>query len=419
MAKALRIAYIAPRIGELSTTFVYRDIEGLRAQGVEVAVFSVQRPDEGVLSDEARPFIEETQYLYDHGAAAFLAAVLRQALRRPARFARTLGACLHDVVFAETPRLVDRPKFVWHFLAGCLLAERLDAAGAEHIHCNFAHTPVGIAMYAALLLGIPFSFLCHAHDIFVHAAAMREKVARSAFGMCSSRYNVRFLADTKGCDASKLDVMRTGVDLNRFACRAPKPPSKTYRFLSVGRLVEKKGFPVFFDALALLAKQGRDFQADVVGGGPTEQALREHIERLGLADRIHLVGPQPQERVRRYYDEADAFVLACLEAGNRDMDGTPIVLIEAMALGVPVISTPVSGNPELIDSGYSGLLVAPGDAAALAGAMEALMDDSEYARRLVENARAAVESGFGLESNIACLVKAIEKAVAAGQSPRP
>ncbi len=407
----LRIAYIAPRIGELSTTFVYRDIEGLRARGVEVAVFSVQRPDGSVLSEEARPFIEETQYLYDHGVTAFLSAAFRQALHRPGRFLRTLGACLHDVVCAKTPRLADRPKFLWHFLAGCLLAERLDAADAMHIHCNFAHTPVGIAMYAALLRGIPFSFLCHAHDIFVHAAAMREKVARAAFGMCSSRYNVRFLADTKGCDGAKLDVMRTGLDLHRFAFRAPKPSSKPFRFLSVGRLVEKKGFPLFFDALALLAQRGRDFQADVVGGGPMESVLRKQVERLGLADRIHLAGPQPQERVRQYYDEADAFVLACLEAGNRDMDGTPIVLIEAMALGVPVISTPVSGNPELIDSGSSGVLVPPGDAGALAEAMERLMDDPEQTRRLAENARRTIESGFDLDSNIARLVRAIEKAI--------
>lgn len=413
MPKPARIAYMAPQIGALSTTFVYRDIEGLRAQGVEVVVFSVQRPDNTILSGEARPFIEETQYLYDHGTPAFLAAALRQAFRRPLRFTRTLGACLHDLVFAETPRPVDRPKFVWHFLAGCLLAERLDAAGATHIHCNFAHTPVGIAMYAALLRGIPFSFLCHAHDIFVHATAMREKTARAAFGMCSSRFNLRFLTDIKGCDEAKLDVMRTGLDLRRFAFRDPKPSFRPYRFLSVGRLVEKKGFPVFLDALALLAQRGRDFQADVVGGGPIEPALRAQIERLGLADRVRLAGPQPQERVRLYYDDADAFVLACLEAGDRDMDGTPIVLIEAMALGVPVISTPVSGNPELITDGTSGLLVTPGDAGALAEAMEQLMDNPELARHLAGGARHAIESGFDLDSNIARLVAAITKAAQA------
>jgi glycosyltransferase involved in cell wall biosynthesis len=178
-------------------------------------------------------------------------------------------------------------------------------------------------------------------------------------------------------------------------------------------LVEKKGFPVFLDALALLAQRGRDFQADVVGGGPIEPALRAQIERLGLADRVRLAGPQPQERVRRYYDDADAFVLACLEAGDHDMDGTPIVLIEAMALGVPVISTPVSGNPELITDGTSGLLVTPGDAGALADAMEQLMDNPDLARRLAENARHAIESGFDLDSNIARLVAAIKKATQA------
>ena len=410
MPNPVRIAYIAPQIGALSTTFVYRDIEGLRAQGRQVTVFSVQRPDESVLSEEARPFIAETQYLYDHGAAAFLAAALRQAVRRPFRFLRTLAAAMHDVLRAETPRLADRPKFLWHFLAGCLLAERLDADSVGHIHCNFAHTPVGIAMYAAMLRGIPFSFLCHAHDIFVHAAALREKVDRAAFGMCSSRYNVRFLAETKGCDAAKLDVMRTGLDLNRFAFREDRPPSQPYRFLSVGRLVEKKGFAVFLDALALLAARGRDFRADIVGGGPLDRALRDQVERLGLADRVRLAGPQPQERVRQYYAESDAFVLACLEAGNRDMDGTPIVLIEAMALGLPVISTPVSGNPELITDGVSGLFAPPGDAAALARAMERLMDEPATARGLAEQARATVESGFDLDANITRLVQAIDRA---------
>ena len=142
-----------------------------------------------------------------------------------------------------------------------------------------------------------------------------------------------------------------------------------------------------------------------------EQGLREHVNYVGLADRVTLTGPLPQEQVRLHYDEADAFVLACLEAGNRDMDGTPIVLIEAMALGVPVISTTVSGNPELISNGGSGLLVTPGDAEALAAAMEQLMDNPELARNLAESARRTIEWGFDLDSNIARLVKAIVKAV--------
>lgn len=407
-----RVAYMAPQIGVLSGTFVYRDIEGLRAQGAAVRVFSMRRPAQAVTSAEAEAFIRETAYLYDHGPAAVLAAAARQFRRRPGRFLSTLGLALRDALRAKTPGPAERPKLVWHFFAGCLLAEGLEAFGADHAHCNFAHAPAAITMYAALLADIPYSFLCHAHDIFVNGAALREKTARAAFGMCSSGYNVTYLVERHGCDPEKLHVMRTGVDLNRFAMRPEKPFSDPFQVLSIGRLVDKKGFDTLLEAVALLAREGRNARATLIGGGPLEGALRERVQNLGIGDRVELTGPLPQETVRGHFAGADVFVLACKEAKNRDMDGTPIVLIEAMSLGVPVVSTTVSGNPELIEDGVSGFLVAPEDAPALARAIGRLMDGHDAAAAMARNARAKIEREFDLEGNIARLLEHIRAAQA-------
>lgn len=411
----LRMAYMAPQIGVLSATFVYRDVEGLRARGVEVSLFSLRRPRQEVTSAEAGGFIRETCYLYDLGPAAVLRAAAGRLLRHPGRFLRTAALAVRDALGARTAALSDRPKLLGHFLAGCLLAERVERAGARHIHCNFAHAPAAVTMYAALLADVPYSFLCHAHDIFVHGVALREKTARAAFGMCSSNYNARFLVEQMGCDPSKLDVMRTGVDLKAFPLRAEKPFSEPFQVLSVGRLVDKKGFDLLIAAAAELLQEGRDLQVTIIGGGPAEAALRAQAADPALGGRVTLTGPLPQEEVRRHFAAADAFVLPCRQAKDRDMDGTPIVLIEAMALGVPVVSTAVSGNPELVEDGVSGFLVAPEDAAAVAGAVRRIMDDPAAARRLALRARDTIAGAFDLAGNIGRLMAKVD-ASQAGRS---
>ena len=409
----LRMAYMAPQIGVLSATFVYRDVEGLRARGVEVSLFSLRRPRQDVTSAEADGFIRETCYLYDLGAGAVLRAAAGRLLRRPGRFLRGAALAVRDALLARTASPSDRPKLLGHFLAGCLLAERVERAGARHIHCNFAHAPAAVTMYAALLADVPYSFLCHAHDIFVRGVALREKTARAAFGMCSSHYNVRFLTDEMGCDRAKLDVMRTGVNLKAFPLRGEKTPAAPFQVLSVGRLVDKKGFDLLIAAAAELLREGRDLHVTIIGGGPAGDALRAQAADPALRGRITLTGALPQEEVRRHFAEADAFVLPCRQTKDRDMDGTPIVLIEAMALGVPVVSTTVSGNPELVEDGVSGFLVVPEDPGAVAGAVRRLMDDPAAARRMALRARSTIEDAFDLDGNIARLLAKVAAAQAA------
>lgn len=404
----VKIAYIAPQIGSLSTTFVYRDIAGLRHHGAEVAVFSVHRPKDSVVSEEARAYIAETDYLYDSGAAAFLLAALKRLFKSPIRFVYGLSLAIRDMALARVSRPSDRPKLLWHFIMGCSLAERVERAGARHIHANFAHVPTSIAMYAGAVSGIPYSFLCHAHDIFVNGSALKEKVARSAFATGSSNFNVRFLTD-RGCDPGKLWVFRTGVDFDEFPLRSPKPYETPPRILSVAGLREKKGHRYLIDACRLLADRKAAFHCIIVGGGPLHEALQSQIRDSNLDGIVELAGPQPQERVKEYFQEADLFCLPCIEARNKDMDGTPLVIIESMSMGVPVVTTNVSGIPELVIDGETGLIVEPNDALGLANALEKLLQDESLAAKLRIPARDAVVSEFSQSMNIANLIHHIER----------
>ncbi len=411
-SKSLHIAYIGPQIGALSTTFVYRDIAGLRQKGVTVSVYSVHHPKQEVVSEEARKYIDETCYLYEQSIGRRIGACLKQFVQHPKSFLHTFTTALRDAFCAEVPTFSQRPKCVLHFLTACLLAQDMQKRGVQHIHCNFAHLPTTIAMYAAQLSDISFSFLCHAHDIFINAVAMKEKVDRAAFGMCSTEFNVRFLRDQKHCDPAKLHVMRTGLDLSEFPFRPEKNSDSTpYQILAVARLVEKKGLLILIDALKELHKQGKVFHCTLIGDGPQADDLRKQVDLYDLGNEITLAGAQPQEVVRKHLQEADVFVLPCIEAKNKDLDGLPIVFLEAMATGVPVITTPVSGNPELVQHEETGLLVPPNDTHALALAIETLMHDPKAARRYAQAARTRIETEFTLSVNIERLFQHIQEVV--------
>ncbi len=410
-----RIAYISAQIGSLTTTFVYRDIAGLRAAGAEVYVYSVHHAPGTVFSAEAQAYKDEATHLYNKGRIATLApmlgAAIGQAFRSPLRFSKTLGIAVRDALFADVPRMADRPKLLWHFAVGCLMARMVQKQKAQHIHANFAHHPTSIAMYAALLSGIPFSFVGHAHDLFMSGSALREKVSRAAFGACSTNFNIRFLVDKKGCDESKLWVMRTGLKMDDFVMLPPKAREVPFRILSIAGLREKKGLQYLIEALKILAGKGEPFVCDIVGEGPLREELQRQIDEANLSERVTLAGAQPYENLRGFYEKADVFVLPNVPAGDKDMDGTPVVLIECAALGLPVVSTKVSGNPEIIEDGEGGILVAPKDSEALAEAIGRLLRDEELGRRFAVSARKKAEMEFGQSANIGKLLERIEGAI--------
>ena len=174
----LHIAYFAPELGALTSTFIYREVAALRNRGVSISLFSTSRPSETRISSEAEPIVAETEYLYDAQPIGVAAGALGYGVRHPLRFMRTLALAVRDAFAAKTPGFSDRVKMLWHFVAGCRLAALLEADGAQHVHAHFAHVPAAIAMYAANLAGIPFSFTAHANDIFERATALKESSRR-------------------------------------------------------------------------------------------------------------------------------------------------------------------------------------------------------------------------------------------------
>jgi colanic acid/amylovoran biosynthesis glycosyltransferase len=403
----LKVAYIAPELGALTSTFIYRECDALRNRGIEILTFSTIRPRDAQVSDEARRVVAETVYLYDAGPVGAINGALRFFLRFPIRFLSATGTLLRDMVWSEAPSLTHRAKMVWHFLIGCILAQRLSEEHVDHLHAHFAHVPAAVAMYAGRLSGVPFSFTAHANDIFERPTALKEKTARCRFAVCVSDFNRRYLAG-RGCRADRLLVIHCGIDVDRYPFRERMSNTKLPLILSVGRFVEKKGFRVLIEALALLKSWETPFRCRIAGDGPLFESILQQVGGLGLSKEVELLGARPQEDVKELMAAADMFVLPCVIARSGDRDGIPVALMEAMALGAPVISTRLSGIPELVHDNENGLLTQPGDARSLAEAMQRLIAEPETAARFARAARETIVKEFDLNLNADRLIDALQ-----------
>jgi glycosyltransferase involved in cell wall biosynthesis len=251
---------------------------------------------------------------------------------------------------------------------------------------------------ARLAGGPPFSFTAHAKDLYTtlpRNLAIRARAAR--FVLTCTDFNGRFLSELVPDVSNRIQVIHHGSDLRRFnsSRRQPEPG----RILSVGRLVPKKGYPLLIQSLRLVERSGLEFRCEIYGGGPMREELGRMAGAAGLEPRISFHGPRPQDEIATAFARASLFALAPIVVADGDRDGIPNVLVEAMASGVPVVSTRISGIPELIEDGINGLLVAPGDAAALADAITRLLTDPRLASRLAAAGRLTVERGFDLVAN--------------------
>ena len=259
-------------------------------------------------------------------------------------------------------------------------------------------------MLASSLSGIPFSFTAHAVDLYkdnVSRDDLARKAAAARFVVTVSRYNLEFLESLAPGVRDKLVLARCGIDLDRFAPR-PLPPQPS-RMLCVARLIAKKGVGTLIEACRLLRDRGVALECEIVGEGPLRRKLEAQVREAGLGDLVRLTGPATQLAVRERYAAAHLFVLPCIIAPDGDRDGLPIAILEALACGLPVISTPVAGIPEVLRDGANALLVPPGDPPALADAVARLLSDPPLYHRLAANARASVEPRFDRRHAIAAL----------------
>jgi colanic acid/amylovoran biosynthesis glycosyltransferase len=269
-------------------------------------------------------------------------------------------------------------------------------SGIRHLHGHFATPAATVALLVRQVFGFQFSMTVHGPDEFyeINEYHLREKIEAASFICAISQYcrsQLMKLSDPR--DWGKLELSRLGVDAEAFSGKAGKRQGEVFQILCLGRLTPAKGQAVLLDAVRLLQDEGRQVQATIAGDGPDGPRLRKRAVGLGVEDRCRFPGAVNPSRIQALYQAADVFVLPSFA------EGIPVVLMEAMAMGVPCVSTTVNGIPELIESGRQGILVPPSEAKALAGAIARLMDDPAYRAELAAEARKKVRQDYGLAQN--------------------
>jgi glycosyltransferase involved in cell wall biosynthesis len=268
------------------------------------------------------------------------------------------------------------------------------------LHAHFANLPASVAELVHRLSGISFSFTAHAKDIYLSShRELSRKMRAAKFVLTCTGYNKKYL-EAIGSGSTPIYLAYHGVDLSRFQAIEPARREGAPQLLSVGRFCEKKGFPYLIRACHILKERGWRFSCAIVGWGPLREQLEKLIAELNLASQVSLLAEMTHDRLVAMYQAADVFVLPSILAQDGDRDGIPNVLIEAMAMRLPVVSTAVSGIPELVDHMQNGLLVPEKDATVLASAVEILLSSPELRARLGENGRSKVLRRFTLEPNV-------------------
>ena len=386
-----RIAVLVKGYPRLSETFIAQELLGLERRGLELLIVSLRHPTDPDVHDLHRQIQAPVLYLPEYVKDEPLRVLkgLWRSLRRPA-FPGVLLRWLCDLARDPTPNRGRR------FAQAAVLAAELPA-DIEHLYIHYLHTPGSVGRYTAMLCHLPFSFSAHAKDIWTTPDwEKRAKLDSAAWTVTCTRANLEHLRGL--APEAAIGLVHHGLDPARF--EAPPPAARGIAvILCVARAVEKKGIDVLLDALARLPA-GLDWRFEHIGGGSLIDGLRARAERLGIGSRVRWLGAQAQSEVIAAYRRAAIFCLPARVAGDGDRDGLPNVLMEAMSQELPVVSTPISGIPEVVEDGVSGLLVPSGDAEALAGALQRLLADEPLRRRLGEAGRARVLADFAMEQGI-------------------
>jgi glycosyltransferase involved in cell wall biosynthesis len=411
------VVYVLKGYPRTSELFIASEIWRLEQRGVPLRLYVLKPSDESTHHEVVDKIVTTPVYLPPttkltgvalvpwllRNAGPFLPALARCARRHPVRFARATAVAAAQSVRAHKgwkPRTI----YVKELLQALWIADDLDSAGdARWLHAHFAHGTTTVSWLAAQLLNLPFSFTGHAKDIYREslnpAGLLARKMRAAEFVVTCTNANVRHLRHIAPEADVQLAYHGLNVDFAGLLAAAP-PRSATsepprVRVLSVGRLVSKKGFDVLIEATALLRQRGLDLEVLVAGeDGDESDRLRQLVAERGLADVVQISGPLTQQELLAQCRRATMFALACRVDADGDRDGIPNVLVEAMAARLAVISTRVSGIPELVEDGVNGLLVAPQDAEALADAVLTLAKDPELREQLAAAGEATVASRF-------------------------
>lgn len=416
-ASGAAVAYILKGYPRLSEMFIASEIYRLERLGLSLRLYVIKPSDEQERHGIVERITASPQYLPRTGSLSatslarwlkahlkdFLPALRRVARRRPVGFARAACAAFAQAVRARRSRLAwPRKLYLKEFFQAAAIADKLlTESDVRHLHAHFCHGATTVTWLAAMMTGLPFSFTAHAKDIYCEslnpAGLLRRKMRAARFVVTCTDANREHLLKIE--PGAKVHCIYHGLNAE-FAglLKQPQAHEKAHRplrALGVGRLVPKKGFDVLVEACGILRRRNVDFETLIVGEYDEHEAeLRRLIDKLGLENHIRLTGPLEQTRLYEEYRRAGVFCLPCRVLENGDRDGIPNVLMEAMACGLPVITTPVSGIPEIISDGVNGQFIPPNDPEALADALLRLSDNPHVADSISREAQATVRERF-------------------------
>lgn len=408
----LAVAVIVSRFPKTTETFILRELVEMERRGQPVRLVPLLEEKDEVVHTETAEWVERALYT-PFLSAAILAANWRAFRRAPRHYLSTALRALAGSAGSLNLLLGTLgilPKSVY-------LGERLAAEGIAQVHAHFATHPAMAAWIIWRLSGIPYSFTVHAHDIFLHSAFLGEKIDGARFVRSISEFNRRFLEERFPESApGKVETVYLGVDVRLFSparsvreCDDPGREAAPAAIVCVAALRPYKGLPVLIAACALLRDAGVPFTCELIGDGPQRQEIAGLVADHGLEHHVRLLGALPEAAVAEHLGTATLFVLPSIVAPNGQMDGIPVVLMEAMAAGLPVVSTALSGIPELVEDGVNGLVVEPGNTEELAAAMQRLIGDPGLVVSLARRARETVETRFSLRSSVESLLERLDR----------
>jgi colanic acid/amylovoran biosynthesis glycosyltransferase len=399
----MRLAYLVGTYPAVSHTFIAREVDELRRRGVDVHTFSVRRPPPSqLLSEDDRARAVETPTIQPPDWRALAAAHVRALCEAPGQWLRTLRLAISLSPGGARATLWQ----VFYFIEAILVWDWCRRRRIGHLHAHFADSGCWIAMFAAAFGGerLSFSFTMHGPTEFddVRSYRLAEKVQRAAFVICISDFcRSQLMKLSPPSQWDKLRIVHCGLDLDVYASGlssvSETTPSDPLRILCVGRLVPAKGQRIALGAVARLRADGVGARLELVGDGPERAALTRAVAEAGLADHVTLHGAQTPGEVRAQLERCHVFCLPSFA------EGVPVVLMEAMAMERPVVTTRIMGVPELVHDEHDGLLVAPGEVDELAAALRRLTDPG-LRRRLGQAGRATVAAGFALPAQVELLL---------------
>jgi len=398
----MRIAYLTGQYPRATDTFIQREVAALREDGVEVVTFSVRKPADHEQAGTAQQAeTDATRYLLPTSPATLISALVWGLFKRPGRFFGGVALAWKT----RGPGLKATLYQAFYFIEAVMLARMLYNDRVEHLHNHFANSSCSVAMLASAISGVPFSFTIHGPAIFFEPMRWRidEKARRAKFVSCISHFcrsQVMLFAPRQAWD--RLHIVHCGVEPAKFQPRRHAGDAK--RLLFVGRLAAVKGLNLLLDAFMEIAQRRPGCELTLVGDGPERAEIKQRVREMGLESQVTFTGYQSPEKVGEYLAKTDVFVLPSFA------EGVPVVLMEAMAAGVPVVATRVAGVTELVDHETSGLVVPPGDCKSLSEAIDRLLDDGAMRQRMAEAGRARVEAEFDIRIEARRLRNLIENA---------